>query len=620
MDGSNQRLAVLRQTRLTFLQAVGFPLNGGRRVVSEVVDLSKDEEEKVSPDLPRSTSSNVMDVGVAASNPPRRKREAPVSKQQSKSRHPYRQTQVNVASIGTNTQVEAHAIAASARLNRKRDAPQVFQERNQSSRRPQQNRGYTLSQGQGFFFPGRAAHPFPPDTTQPRRPNAQRQSIRGMPAVAGGSLPTPFQLGNTPEQQMRYSATVSSYQGTQGHQFQFESANSQQAGYPVRMLPPRQVTQGTTHVNIGDGRAPSQLVYAPTITRAREPLVQAPRYLPVDDNGSAIFCEPLGCEADKASLPAYIFALNSHLELFEVGPSDIQNDQGAKERICVGQIGIRCRYCKNDARFPKVLSGKTNSVEVAVEAIGRHHLTSSSGSGCSVFFGQAKDNLIELKGKHAVSQDSEGNIGEYYSRTLEAFGIYEGSQDDVGRALFRDTVLPVASACPQSGRPITQSLNSRGNQVMNGPTPGAAVPPFCWPLSSVSDEENLSEYYCFGRKQIEVFSWNEEYRRRNLTYVVKGQVGIRCKHCHHEAFPESLKNVHGRTMNLIDSHLMKECDRFEQADRNKLMNLKNIQKGYPLYTTKDSKYVQSLLQNLPICDHSTKSMIVLCNILSIQDV
>ena len=84
-------------------------------------------------------------------------------------------------------------------------------------------------------------------------------------------------------------------------------------------------------------------------------------------------------------------------------------------------------------------------MEVAVEAIGRHHLTSSSGSGCSVFFGQAKDNLIELKGKHAVSQDSEGNIGEYYSRTLEAFGIYEDSQDDVGRALFRDTVLPSLS-------------------------------------------------------------------------------------------------------------------------------------------------------------------------------
>ena len=90
---------------------------------------------------------------------------------------------------------------------------------------------------------------------------------------------------------------------------------------------------------------------------------------------------------------------------------------------------------------------------------------------------------------------------------------------------------------------------------MNGPTPGAAVPPFCWPLSSVSDEENLSEYYCFGRKQIQVFSWNEEYRRRNLTYVVKGQVGIRCKHCHHETFPGSLKNVHGRTMNLIEQPL-----------------------------------------------------------------
>jgi hypothetical protein len=267
-------------------------------------------------------------------------------------------------------------------------------------------------------------------------------------------------------------------------------------------------------------------------------------------------------------------------------------------------------------------------VDAAVEAIGRHHLTSSIRGGCPHFSGQAKDYLVELKGKHAINQHSRADIGEFYSRKLKAMGIYEGKDSAVGRALFRETLLPAPpSALPDDasqsgGRPIMpfESHNSESNRVMDRPIPRTAIEPFVWPLSSNHDKERFSKYYCFGREQVEVFCTNGEYHRANHHLVEQGQVGIRCKHCSHESFPGSLKNVHGSTVTQIDQHLMKNCEEFGQENRKELTKWKK--KSHPLYAAGDRGYIQNHLRDLPMQDHPDpkKAIIVLRNISPTRDV
>lgn len=172
------------------------------------------------------------------------------------------------------------------------------------------------------------------------------------------------------------------------------------------------------------------------------------------------------------------------------------------------------------------------------------------------------------------------------------------------------------------GRPIMpfESHNSESNRVMDRPIPRTAIAPFVWPLSSNHDKERLSKYYCFGREQVEVFCTNGEYHRANHHLVEQGQVGIRCKHCSHESFPGSLKNVHGSTVTLIDQHLMKNCEEYGQENRKELTKWKK--KSHPLCAARDRGYVQNHLRDLPMQDHPDpkKAMIVLRNISPTRDV
>jgi len=103
-----------------------------------------------------------------------------------------------------------------------------------------------------------------------------------------------------------------------------------------------------------------------------------------------------------------------------------------------------------------------------------------------------------------------------------------------------------------------------------------------------SDDDVLSPYQCFVRKQIELFQATQADTRssaqgRNRPIVV-GQVGIRCIHCgalpmQRRArgavyFPSTLMSTYQTAQNMANSHLIKDCRHIPKAVREELIRVR----------------------------------------------
>ena len=103
-----------------------------------------------------------------------------------------------------------------------------------------------------------------------------------------------------------------------------------------------------------------------------------------------------------------------------------------------------------------------------------------------------------------------------------------------------------------------------------------------------SDEETLSEYQCFLRKQLEIFEAGKDDIRctaqgRNTAILLK-QVGVRCRHC--APLPRAAKTkgavYYSRTIggiyqiaqNMSKVHLCERCQRIPSDVRKKLNALR----------------------------------------------
>ena len=106
------------------------------------------------------------------------------------------------------------------------------------------------------------------------------------------------------------------------------------------------------------------------------------------------------------------------------------------------------------------------------------------------------------------------------------------------------------------------------------------------PLAEETDKDNLNEYSCFVREQLELFSLSQEevdhIRETNLTKykrggscLVAGQVGLRCKHCQQKtSFPGNLSSVCGASMMFVGNHFIKGCREMNDESSKKLLELK----------------------------------------------
>jgi hypothetical protein len=85
-----------------------------------------------------------------------------------------------------------------------------------------------------------------------------------------------------------------------------------------------------------------------------------------------------------------------------------------------------------------------------------------------------------------------------------------------------------------------------------------------------TDKDNLNEYSCFVRKQLELHcvlqnevdhiqETNPRKYNNGGGFLVAGQVGIRCNHCQQQtsSFPKNLSSVCAVSMAFVGNHFMK---------------------------------------------------------------
>jgi hypothetical protein len=146
----------------------------------------------------------------------------------------------------------------------------------------------------------------------------------------------------------------------------------------------------------------------------------------------------------------------------------------------------------------------------------------------------------------------------------------------------------MAAAPPPSSTPLAKS----------SPMPVVEAPPEGSPpkyrmvdpqqLYLPSDDEDLSEYQCLVRKQIEAFQAAKEEtatstRGRNRP-IVWGQVGIRCRHCKDVAtkdrqraaiyYPSKLDRIYQMCQTIATLHLADHCQHIPSDIRSELSRLR----------------------------------------------
>lgn len=108
------------------------------------------------------------------------------------------------------------------------------------------------------------------------------------------------------------------------------------------------------------------------------------------------------------------------------------------------------------------------------------------------------------------------------------------------------------------------------------------------------DEENLSTYQCLVRKQIELFEATQDELEANAQGrnkpILRGQVGIRCRHCGvlpvekrkkgAVYFPSQLVGLYQTAQNMANSHLLKNCSNIPRDVREDLIRLREVRKAH----------------------------------------
>ncbi|EEC44876.1 predicted protein [Phaeodactylum tricornutum CCAP 1055/1] len=169
---------------------------------------------------------------------------------------------------------------------------------------------------------------------------------------------------------------------------------------------------------------------------------------------------------------------------------------------------------------------------------------------------------------------------------------------------FQDSVINVASLRQLPGRDILTlgnfgipgllSNRTLSHQPLAANTtpasPSSARSDAGKPMALPSDEDNLSEYQCLIRAQIDLF----EARTRDIECnaqgrnkpIALGQVGIRCRHCSFLPpgrrprgavyFPAKLPGLYQAAQNMAINHFSESCQAIPECTRSKLLRLKEL--------------------------------------------
>ena len=186
----------------------------------------------------------------------------------------------------------------------------------------------------------------------------------------------------------------------------------------------------------------------------------------------------------------------------------------------------------------------------------------------------------------------EGNANEYInvteSATMEIDLSSSASSDPdalygIGAAAFTVADMNIPNEISQSS--IMDLPAESMSQLMSSRT---GRPPI--PLYLTCDDDAMSPYQCFVRKQIELFEADFEDVESNAQGrnkpIVLGQVGIRCRHCNGlppnqrkrgaTYYPSKLDGIYQAANNLAIVHLGEHCENIDVQFRNHLATLRSM--------------------------------------------
>mmetsp|Transcript_14803 Transcript_14803/g.17821 ORF Transcript_14803/g.17821 Transcript_14803/m.17821 type:complete len:285 (-) Transcript_14803:200-1054(-) len=161
---------------------------------------------------------------------------------------------------------------------------------------------------------------------------------------------------------------------------------------------------------------------------------------------------------------------------------------------------------------------------------------------------------------------------------------------------------PILSTDQVLSAPSVSASNSAQQTTVAGPTPAPSTSVAQSEITSSNgeqgrtallyipcDDDELSDYQCLIRKQIEVFEAQAEDVQSNAQGRNKpiklGQVGIRCKHCASCAprnrlrgatyYPAKLNGLYQAAQNMASSHIVGNCEKIPSNLKQLLRNLKD---------------------------------------------
>lgn len=174
-----------------------------------------------------------------------------------------------------------------------------------------------------------------------------------------------------------------------------------------------------------------------------------------------------------------------------------------------------------------------------------------------------------------------------------------------GSSTFLQSPVPRVRAC------VTPVMPDQGVKI-------AAVQPTkipCMPLASGEDENYLSSFHCFLRKElVEVFFANaEDVASRNISQqVFVNQVGIRCKCCSHVAiaeraprsmaFPSSIAQLYQSFTMMLREHFSR-CTEIDASLKQTFLELRDGKTTQGVASTKD--YWEHAAKYLGMVDSSS---------------
>ena len=211
---------------------------------------------------------------------------------------------------------------------------------------------------------------------------------------------------------------------------------------------------------------------------------------------------------------------------------------------------------------PVVDDGKTEDITALVNSLEKD---SESEDIANEYVDESKPSSFQINLSPSSDSDEQLHIGTVADSVADLIIPLDNTRSHrMDRAEFpAEKMLEIATS--RTGRPPIQ-------------------------LYLTCDDDAMSQYQCFVRKQIELFEANIEDVESNAQGrnkpIILGQVGIRCRYCNclppnqrkrgATYYPSKLDGIYQAANNLAIVHLGEHCENIDDQFRKHLTTLRNM--------------------------------------------